>query len=35
MKPLVTVLNKRPQTRPPICPWFIDNPDDPPRHAGK
>jgi hypothetical protein len=35
VKPSVTVINKRPQTRPPICPWFIDNIEEPARRAPK
>jgi hypothetical protein len=31
MKPAVVVIRRGPHTRPPLCPWFIDAPDSPPR----
>ena len=35
MKPKVVVISKGGRPKPPLCPWFIDNPDAPPRHSGK
>ncbi len=35
MKPAVVVLSTGKRPKPPICPWFIDNPGDPPRQKDK
>ncbi len=35
MKPIVTVLSTGKAPRPPICPWFIDNPGEVPRKTQK